>query len=141
LKIAMTAPNMPVHLKVFRNGVTKDYVVNLGELPNEKDTTGTTKSSSESTLQGLSVETLTPEIADQLGFPADTYGVVVDGVNPGSLAAEADLQRGDVIQEVNHQKVANMAEYYRAVRQSKNQSILLLVNRKGSTHYVVLGIQ
>ncbi|MEJ2246094.1 MAG: Do family serine endopeptidase, partial [Acidobacteriota bacterium] len=35
LNIAMTAPKTPVHLKVFREGVTKDYVVTLGELPNE----------------------------------------------------------------------------------------------------------
>jgi serine protease Do len=139
LNIAMTAPGTPVHLKVFREGVTKDYVVTLGELPNEPDTASTTKSSSGSSLQGLSVETLTPEIADQLGLPSDAYGVVVDAVAPGSLAAEADLQRGDVIQEINHQKIANTAEFSRDVRQSNNQPILLLVNRRGSTRYVVLG--
>ena len=139
LKIAMTAPGTPVHLKVFREGVTKDYVVTLGELPNEPDTASTSKGSSGSSLQGLSVETLTPQIANQLGLSTHTYGVVVDGVAPGSLAAEAGLQRGDVIEEVNHEKITNTAEFSRFVRQSNNQSILLLVNHGGSTRYVILG--
>ena len=138
LKIAMTPPDTPVHLKVYRKGVTKDYTVTLGELPNKDEETATAKSSSGSALQGLSVETLTPAIADQLGLPADTYGVVVDGVDASSLAAEAGLRRGDVIQEVNRQKVVNMADFSRIVRQSQDDSILLLVNRGGNTIYVVL---
>jgi serine protease Do len=138
LKIAMTPPNTPVHLKVDRNGVVKDYTVTLGELPNKDEETAATKSSSASALQGLSAETLTPEIANQLGLPAGTYGVVVDGVDSSSLAAEAGLRRGDVIQEVNRQKVANMADFSRLVQQSRSDSFLLLVNRGGNTMYVVL---
>ncbi|MEJ2108735.1 MAG: PDZ domain-containing protein [Acidobacteriota bacterium] len=89
----------------------------------------------------MSIETLTPEIADQLGLAADSYGVVVDGVEPGSLSAEAGLQRGDVIQEVNHRKVTSMAEFSQVVKESRTQTFLLLVNRNGSTHYVVLETQ
>jgi serine protease Do len=138
LKIAMTAPNTPVRLKVFRKGVTKDYTVTLGELPNQEEKAGEAKGSPGSAFQGLSVETLTPQIAEQLGLPDDTYGVVVDGVDPGSLAAETGLRRGDVIQEVDHQKVANMADFSRAVRQARGESVLLLVNRGGNTMYAVL---
>jgi len=141
LKVAMTAPDTPVDLKVFRNGVTKDYTVTLGELPNQPEQTEEAKGSSSSALQGLSAETLTPDIAQQLGLPADTYGVVVDGVDMGSLAAETGLQRGDVIQEVNNRKVVNMADFTGAVRQAKGESILLLVNRGGNTMYVVIKSQ
>ena len=140
LKIAMTAPKTPIDLKVFRNGVTKDYTVTLGELPNQPEKTGETASSSGSALQGLSAETLTPDIAKQLGLPAGTYGVVVDNVDPGSMAEETGLRRGDVIQEVNHQKIANMADFSRAVR-SGSESLLLLVNRGGNTMYVVVKSQ
>jgi serine protease Do len=139
LNISMTAPNTPVDLKVFRNGVTKDYTVTLGELPNKPETDTAEKSESGSALQGLNVETLTPQIGEQLGLPAGTYGVVVDGVNPGSLAEEAGLQRGDVIQEVNHQKISNMTDFSQAVRQSNNKPILMLVNRGGNTRFAVIG--
>jgi serine protease Do len=139
LNISMTAPNTPVDLKVFRNGVTKDYTVTLGELPNKPDTETASKSESGSSLQGLSVETLTPQIGEQLGLPAGTNGVVVDGVDPGSLAAEAGLQRGDVIQEVNHQRISNMDDFSHAVRGSNSQPLLMLVNRGGNTRFAVIG--
>jgi serine protease Do len=139
LEIAMTAPNTPVDLKVFRKGEVKDYVVKLGELPNKFDTQGSgSASSSDSALQGLSVETLTPDIAKQIGLPANTYGVVVDSVEPGSVAAEAGLRRGDVIQEVNRKKVDNMSDFKQIIGMSNHQSVLLLVNREGNTMYVVL---
>jgi serine protease Do len=141
LKIAMTAPGTPVKLKVYRDGVIKDLTVNLGELPAQSEKTAEKTSPSGSALQGLNVETLTPDIAEQLGLPAGTYGVVVDGVDQGSLAAETGLRRGDVIQEVNHKKVANMADFSRAVRQSEGGSLLLLVNRGGNTMYVVVKSQ
>lgn len=141
LNIAMTAPDTPVNLKVYRKGVTKDYTVTLGELPGQSEKADETKDSSGSALQGLNVETLTPEIADQLGLPADTYGVVVDGVEPGSMAAETGLRRGDVIQEVDHQKVVNAADFSRLVRRSKAESVLLLVNRGGNTMYLVIESQ
>lgn len=142
LEIAMTAPDTPVNLKVFRKGEVKDYVVKLGELPSKFNAKkGDTGSSVDSALQGLSVETLTPDIAKQINLPANTYGVVVDSVEPGSIAAEAGLQRGDVIQEVNHKKVANLSDFKQIIGMSNHQSVLLLVNREGNTMYVVLESQ
>jgi serine protease Do len=141
LKIAMTAPETPVTLKVYREGATRDYTVTLGELPNQEEKENETKGSAGSALQGLNIESLTSDIAEQLGLPADTYGVVVDSVDPGSLAMETGLRRGDVIQEVDHQKVANMGDFSRAVGQSKGGSLLLLVNRRGNTMYVIVKSQ
>jgi serine protease Do len=141
LKIAMTAPGTVVHLKVFRKGETRDYDVALGELPSEENKTGEEGGSPGTSLQGLHIETLTPEIADSIGLPAGTKGVVVDGVDPGSAAAEVGLRRGDVIQEVNHQLVTSLSDFSRLIRQSGNESVLLLVNRGGNTLYVAIDTQ
>jgi serine protease Do len=138
LKISMTAPGTVVHLKVFRKGMIKDYDVTLGEMPNHEEKTGEAVNTPSAALQGLNVETLTPEIASNLGLPAKTSGVVVDSVDEGSAAAEAGLRRGDVIQEINRQRIANMSDFNRIVRQLGKQSILLLVNRGGNTLYVVI---
>jgi len=43
-----------------------------------------------------------------------------------------------VIQEVNHKNVTNVEEYRRAMESAGKQSVLLLVNRGGTTHYVVV---
>ena len=61
---------------------------------------------------------------------------MVTNVSPSSEAAEAGLRNGDVIQQVNRKPVKSTSDFERAVRSSKEKP-LLLVNRKGSTMYLV----
>jgi S1-C subfamily serine protease len=70
-------------------------------------------------------------------LPANASGVVVTGISPSSPAADSGLRKGDVIQEVNRQQVRNTADFERAMRSSKDES-LLLVNRQGHTMYVAV---
>jgi serine protease Do len=85
------------------------------------------------------VENLTPDLAQQLKLAPQTKGVVVDKVNPSSNAAEAGLQQGDVIQEVNHQPVTTSQEFRRAMSSvQKDSPVLLLVNRGGNTAYLAI---
>jgi S1-C subfamily serine protease len=86
----------------------------------------------------LSIDNLTPDIARQLRLPGNTRGVVVTDVERGSAAAEADVRRGDVILEVNHKPVSNVNEFNRVVGASGNRDILFLINRGGTTIYIVL---
>ena len=138
VRISETAPNTPVHLTIFRNGKSQDVTVTLNEL-NEKEEQASTEEGSKSALSGVQVENLSPDDMQQLGLPAGTTGVVVTSVDPSSLAAAADLQRGDVIQEVNHRPVHNVQQYNEALQATSNQSgLLLLVNRGGTTHYIVV---
>ena len=88
-------------------------------------------------LEGVEVQDLTPEIRRQLELPPKTNGVVV-GVEPGSPAAEAGLERGDLIQEVNGEPVASVAQFEKSVRGKPAEPVTLLVNRGGSTLYVVI---
>ncbi len=62
---------------------------------------------------------------------------MVTNVDPDSKAAESGLKRGDVIQEVNHQPVKSAADFERAIRNSKDDA-LLLVNRQGSTLFIAV---
>jgi serine protease Do len=63
----------------------------------------------------------------------------VDTVSPSSRAADAGLQPGDVIQQVNHQAVANVRDYTQAVSTSKKDApVLLLVNRDGGTMFLAV---
>jgi len=72
--------------------------------------------------------------------PAGTRGVVVTSVDPASPAASS-LEKGDVIQEVNHKPVASIEQFRQAVSAAGKGSVLLLVSSQGVTHYVVIESQ
>jgi len=138
-RIGMMNPKAAVMLKVVRNGKMQDVAITLGEFPSTEERASVDNSSQDNTLQGVSVESLTPETAQQLKIPVTTKGVVVDNVSPASRAAEAGLQPGDVIQQVNHQPVASVNEYSRAINASqKDEPVLLLVDRNGNTMFLAV---
>jgi serine protease Do len=137
MNISMMAPGTSVNLKVMRNGATRDFTATLGELPTEHASAEQGSSDSKSELSGISVQNLDADTAHQLGVPPNTAGVVVTKVDPSSTAADSGLQRGDVIQEVNHKPIRNTADFEAAMRNSKDQT-LLLVNHQGNTFYVAV---
>jgi serine protease Do len=138
LHIAEMAPGTVAHLKLMRNDLQKDVSVKLGELPGTTTERAESQSSTPGPLAGVQVEKLTPDIAQEVKVPADTKGVVVDSVRSDSAASDAGLQRGDVIEEVNRKPVPDARDYESAVRQAGNQAIVLLVNRGGTTQFVVV---
>jgi len=137
LTIARAGPGKKVHLKVVRDGKSMTIPVELGEL-RERPEEAARRPGQGGPLEGVQVDDLTPQVARQLGLPRDTFGVVVTQVQPFSRAAEAGLQRGDVIQEVNREAVTNVATFERAIRRAGDGPIMLLVNRGGRTFFVVM---
>ena len=137
LRIAEMAPGTVAHLQIYRNGKTQELNVAVGEFP-EKAAAGQPSPGGGGAAIGLHVQNLTADLAQQLGLPAGTAGVVVTDVDPSSAAAEAGIQRGDVIQEVNRRPVRDEEQYRQALAGAGNQPVLLLVNRKGTTIYLVI---
>ena len=140
LKISMTAPGTSVRLKYLRDGVEKNASVKLTEVPGDPARTRTApaRESAMNALDGVFVQDLDYQTLRELGLGQGTQGVVVAQVNPGSAAAEAGLAAGDVIQEVDRQRVLSAADFDRAVRRASGHTVLLLVNRGGATRYVAV---
>ena len=139
LRISQTAPGTSVKLDVYRNGQKQQMTVTLGEFPEKAQAAeGNAPQGEAPALEGVQVENLTNDVAQQLNLPPGTRGVVITRVDPDSIAAETGLQRGDVIQEVNRKAVNSVEQFRAAVRGSANQPLLLLVNRGGNTQYVVI---
>jgi serine protease Do len=143
LQIASTAPGQTVQLGIERGGSEKTVSVTLAVLPDAPEAAAATGSGegTPSSLAGVQVQELSSDIAQQLGLPAETHGVVVTDVDQSSSAAEAGLLRGDVIQEVNRQPVATVDQYNSAVKSAKGSEVLLLVNRAGVTHYLAISTE
>jgi serine protease Do len=140
LKVGTMDPNARVNLKVLRDGKTMDLAVTLGEFPSTEERASSRGSNEQnSALEGVQVENLTADVAQQLKLGPTTKGVVVDQVDQGSRASEAGLQRGDVIQQVNRKEVTNVNEFRQAMNgTTKDKPVLLLVNRQGNTLFLAI---
>jgi len=79
---------------------------------------------------GLDVRPITPEVARQLNLRT-SEGVIVARVEEGSPAAEAGVQRGDVIREINRQKIRSPADYERITRDAKEGDRLTVLLQRG----------
>jgi serine protease Do len=137
LRVSQMAPGSTANLQISRDGKTQNVTLALGELPEKTEQAGPDEKGSGG-LEGVDVQELTPDIAQQLQLAPGTRGVVVTQVDPASTAAAAELQRGDVIVEVNHKSVGNVEQYRQALAAVGNQPVLLLVNTQGVTHYLVI---
>jgi serine protease Do len=138
--VAAMAPGTNVKLDVWRGGKTMTFNITLAELqPDKNAQEGPADNSATGGLEGVNVQNITSDIAQQLNLPASTKGVVITSIDDASPAAAAGLNRGDVIQEVNHKPVTSVADYQSAVASSPaNQPLLLLINEGGITRYVVV---
>jgi serine protease Do len=88
-------------------------------------------------LASIRVEELTPDVARQLDLPANVKGVLVTGVDPDSGVAE--LQKGDVIEEVNQQPVTSVADYDKiAASVDPNRPLVLSICRHRLRSFLVL---
>jgi serine protease Do len=98
------------------------------------------KTSAQKTL-GMAVQTITPQIAQQLGIKTGA-GVVVTRIEPGSAADDAQIQTGDVILEVDRKPVRNAEDFRQKVGQVKGkESLLLLVQRGENSLFVAVQIK
>jgi bifunctional DNase/RNase len=98
-----------------------------------------TRSESHRTL-GLQTQDLTPELASLFDI-ATGRGVLVADVELGSAAAEAGLQRGDVILKANEkslQKTAELESFLQSAK--KGEPLKMEVLRKGKTVAVLLNL-
>jgi serine protease Do len=135
--VAQTPINQKVPVEVMRNGKHMNLEVQIGE--RKEPQVATAKSEEPGSNWGMQVEDITPEIAQQFHLET-TKGVVIRRVSPDSPAAEAALQPGDVVLEVDHQKVGSAADLHAKAKdaQTNKKSALLLVQRQGATLYTVI---
>src|SRR6266550_2584603 len=134
-----------VQLTVWRKGQTIKVPIKLGELPNEIARasnalpTQPPQPSQESVGKfGLQVQELTEQVAKRLKLPVQ-QGVIVTSVEDNSIAAAQDIQREDVITEVDGKPVTNVQSFRDALNKADpKRGVLLYLDRKGSKTFAVL---
>ena len=132
--VARTPVDRRVRMKVLRDKKELQLTVGVGELKDEE----VVASAPEKGELGMTVQRLTPQIAESLGLER-AEGVVVSAVDPGSVADEAGIRRGDVILEVDRKPIRSIDEYKKSLAGiRKGKGVLLLVRRGESTLFLAL---
>ncbi len=136
--IASRKPGSKAKLNFVRNGKKQEATVTIADrsklfasrLGEEEEGQG--EEEPKASKFGISVRSVTGDLADRLNIPAGK-GVVVQDVKTGSFAEDLGLHRGDVILEVNKQQV-NTADDFSKIESSlkSGQDVVLLVRPRGA---------
>jgi serine protease Do len=123
-----------IKLNVIRDGKSMTIEVTTTAMPEKVETA---QEKEEEEKLGAKVQELTPELATRYRITGIKQGVVVIGVEEGSVADEIGLQEGDVILEINRKKVENLKDFDKAVKEANlEKGILFHLHRKGSSFYI-----
>jgi serine protease Do len=125
--IARLAPGTKVNLTVIRNGEEKELEIKL-EAKESKAASAETEDKGAKQL-GINVQDLTPELAQQFGYKDEKSGVIVTDVDPASPAADAGISQGTLIAEVNRQKVENAQDFWKLVKKTEGDSVMLYIKQ------------
>jgi len=138
-RVASAGPGSTADVTIVRDGAEKHVSLKLDEAAvNQTARAGGEADSADNSALGVSVAPLTPDAVSRLRLPKNARGVVVEEVDPDGRAADAGIQPGDLIEEVNGQPVNTVDDLRAAVSKTTARPLLLLVNRQGSEIFVTL---
>jgi Do/DeqQ family serine protease len=133
-----------VELGVWRKGQMMKISITTGELPSQIGQPAAIEPAPEAPRQediskfGLQIQDLSKEVAARLKLSVQ-QGVIVTDVADDSIAAAQDIQREDVITEVDGKPVTSVASFRAALANADpRRGILLYLDRKGSRTFAVL---
>jgi serine protease Do len=136
LVVADTPVGQKVEVEIFRDGKAQKLAVTLGN----SDSASAVKPRSaepQTGWFGLTVEELPANM--RMG---GVRGVLVTAVDLEGMAAEAGIQRGDIIISVNQKKIAGLADYASAMKEAERKgSVALLIKRGDANIYFALKIR
>jgi serine protease Do len=136
--VATTTPGKGVPVKVWRDKADKTLEIKIGDTP--EDTVALKSNNKGKSVLGLDVRPITPELAKQLNL-RNAEGVVVFAVEDESAAGEAGMQRGDIIREVNRQRIRSLPDFERVVRDVKEgERVTVLLQRGQQALYVAFTV-
>jgi serine protease Do len=134
--VANTPPSSKVPIALYRNGRQEEVTVTVEELQINDAGSAPTGGSTGAGF-GLSLDNVTPDVARELRLRPGVDGALVVDIEPTSEAADAGVRRGDVILEINRQRVHSAADAGRALRSvNGGQTVFLLISRQGNEMFL-----
>ena len=149
--VAETAVGTQAPVVVWRDGKEETLNVTIAELPADVQQAATNPGQARPGNQtvelaelGLKVAPITSETRERFSIRNEARGVVVTEVAPGGAAAERDLRPGDVIVEVQQERVSSPQELQsrlEALRKQNRATALVLVENAQGQRFVPLRLR
>lgn len=134
--VAETRAGREVPIGVLRDGTRLVLTPTIGQLAESRPAPGTAPGKAS---LGLAVEALTPSLSHELGV-RDSQGLLVRAVQDSSPAANAGIQTGDVIVEVDRHPIKNVDQLAEDLRNHRpGTPVLMLLHRNGHSLFVAVG--
>jgi serine protease Do len=137
-RIAGIKPGQKAEIKLIREGKTRTFNVEVAKREEEKLAErgrGQAPGSMQEAELGLDVTDLNQEMARQLNLK-EIRGVIVTQIARDSKAAEAGFQKGDIIREINHEKIGSVTDFKKMIQDAESGQTLafyVLRPRQGIT--------
>jgi Do/DeqQ family serine protease len=123
-----------VKLSLIRDGKPTTIDITLTAMPDKPEAAKEVETEDK---LGARVQELNPQLAAKYKITGVKKGILVVGVEDGSLADEIGLQEGDVILEINRKKIETIKDFEKAMKEADfEKGALFQLHRKGSSFYV-----
>jgi serine protease Do len=136
LTVAGSLVGEEVDVKLIREGKEKLLKVKLGKRPENGSETFNENQGFD--LFGFRLKQMDEDIARKLGYPENIKGLVVMEIEPGSEASSTIVRHGDLLMEINHNKVSTIKEYKQYLIAIDKGKAVQLLFRRGNSHVFVM---
>ena len=146
--VASTGIDSTVSVKVIRQGKKRNLKIKLAKRTEEAIATLSNRvappseDADQEVFSGIQVQNLTSEMAKRYNHQ-DQKGVIVIKVKQRTAAARAGIQEGDLIQEIDWEKVENLDDYRKRLDQLKDESKVTLYIRheSGNPEFITINVE
>ena len=127
--VAARQPGTAATLQIVRDGRAMNVPVKLAERPvrdpepDESDE-GAKPTGRAGSILGMLVREIDVEFAARFNLPKDMQGVVVSRVDPMGPAYDADIERGNILLEINRQPVHSIDDFRRLTASARSGEVL-----------------
>jgi Do/DeqQ family serine protease len=128
-RVATTGPGSNANLTIVRDGSEKHITVKLEELNTDKLARNE---------RGVEGDGTGDKSALGVAIQPSDKGLVVQDVDPNGRAADAGIQRGDVIKSVNRESVKSIDDLRSALKKTSDKPALLLIQREDAQIFVTV---
>jgi serine protease Do len=140
LSVAEIKPHQIVSVEVMRDGSPSSLRITIGQASDNDilDADPRAYEQDPGALQGVTLGELNSQLRQQLQIPRNVHGAAVFGISPFSVAADAGLRAGDVIQSINRHEIRNAAEASQYAEKARDKRTLLRVWSNAGSHFILI---